>query len=79
MEITISGLYKSEREAEQLVGEAVWILKKYAKAYRQGDARNIEKYREKWANWSKAHPRESGQIVEQMRTQIVEGIMQGRD
>jgi len=71
-EIYITGFYRSEKVAEQLVREATWILTNYARAYREGNTSLIEKWRAKWQNWGKAHPTEREQIEKQILGQVAE-------
>ena len=70
-EIYITGFYRNERVAEQLVREATWILTNYARAYREGNLSLINKWSEKWDNWGKAHPAEREQIETQIISQSI--------
>lgn len=72
-DIIIRGYYRSPKGLEQLVKEARWILHKYAEARKKladgtGSIDEVLKWRKKWDNWSKAHPKEARQIEKQIKS-----------
>ena len=61
-EIRLQGIY-THKHIKQLLKEAGWIIQNLARATTFDE---INKWKEKWLNWSKAHPNEATQINKQM-------------